>query len=68
MHGPIIVAVITACASIIVAALTFYLTKRHELAVQWRNEKLNHYKVLLSSISDLAIDGGTTTMPICDSP
>jgi hypothetical protein len=25
--------------------------------VQWRSEKLNHYKVLLSALSDLALDG-----------
>jgi hypothetical protein len=37
--------------------LTLYLTKRNELAVQLRNEKLNHYKVLFSALSDLAVDG-----------
>ncbi len=35
MNNTIVVAMITASASIIVAALTFYLTKRHELSVQW---------------------------------
>ena len=57
MNEAIIVAIITAAASILVAALTFYFTKKHELAVQWRNEKMNHYKVLISSLSDLAVDG-----------
>jgi hypothetical protein len=57
MNATIIVAVISASASILAASLTFYLTKRHELAVQLRNEKLNHYKILLSSVSDLAVDG-----------
>jgi hypothetical protein len=57
MNVPIIVAVVSASASLLAAALTFYLTKRHELAVQLRNEKLNHYKVLLASVSDLAVDG-----------
>jgi hypothetical protein len=57
MNEAIIVAVITASGSILVAALTFYLTKRNELAVQLRNEKLNHYKVLFSALSDLAVDG-----------
>lgn len=57
MDAAIVVAIITASASVVVAALTFYLTKRHELSVQWRNEKLNHYKVLFSSLSDLAVDG-----------
>lgn len=57
MNAAIVVAIITASASVVVAALTFYFTKRHELAVQWRSEKLNHYKVLFSSLSDLAVDG-----------
>jgi hypothetical protein len=57
MNDAVIVAIITAAASVVVAALTFYLTKRHELVVQLRNEKLNHYRVLFSALSDLAIDG-----------
>lgn len=57
MNDAIVVAIITASGSLVIAAVTFYLTKRHELAVQWRNEKLNHYKVLFSSLSDLAING-----------
>lgn len=57
MNEAVIIAIITASGSLLLAALTFYLTKRHELSVQWRQEKLNHYKVLLSSLSDLAVDG-----------
>jgi hypothetical protein len=57
MNNTIVVAIITASASVIVAALTFYLTKRHELSVQWRGEKLNHYKLLFLALSDLAVDG-----------
>ena len=57
MNEAILVAIIAASGSVIVAALTFYLTKRHELAIQWRNEKLNHYKVLFAALSDLAVDG-----------
>lgn len=53
----IIVAIITAAGSVLVAALTFYLTKRHELRVAWQQQKLNHYKVLLAALSDLAVDG-----------
>lgn len=48
---------ITVSGSILVAAVTFYLTKRHQLKVEWKHEKLNHYKVLLSVLSDLAVDG-----------
>jgi hypothetical protein len=61
VDATIIVAVVGASASIIAAALTFYLTKRHELAVQVRKEKLNHYRVLLASLSDLAVDGTNKT-------
>jgi hypothetical protein len=57
MDYPIVVAIISASASIVGAALTFFFTKRHELLVQWRGEKLNHYKVLFSALSDLAVDG-----------
>ena len=57
MNDAVAVAIITGGASLLVAAVMFYLTKRHELAVQLRNEKLNHYKVLFSALSDLAVDG-----------
>lgn len=61
MDNTIIVAIITVSGSIVVAALTFYLTKRHQLKVEWQHEKLNHYKVLISSLSDLAVDGTDKT-------
>ena len=61
MDTTIIVAIITVSGSIVVAALTFYLTKRHQLKVEWQHEKLNHYKVLISSLSDLAVDGTNKT-------
>lgn len=57
MSDEIVVAIITASASLVIAAFTFYLTKRHELSVKWRDAKLNHYKVLFSALSDLAVDG-----------
>ena len=57
MDSSVIVAVVAASGSILVAAITFLLTKRHEISVKWQQEKLNHYKVLLSSLSDLAVDG-----------
>jgi hypothetical protein len=55
MDSSILVAIITVSGSILVAAITFYLTKRHQLNIEWQHEKLNHYKVLLSAISYLAI-------------
>ena len=53
MNSAIIVAVIAAAAS----ALTFYLTKRYELFLKWRDEKINHYRTLFNAISALAVDG-----------
>jgi hypothetical protein len=57
METPIITAIITSGSAILVAALTFYLTKRYELRREWRQKKLDHYKEFLSAISDLAVDG-----------
>jgi hypothetical protein len=39
------------------AALSFYLTKYYERKMEWQREKINHYKVLVSAISDLASCG-----------
>jgi len=61
MATTIIVAIISVSGSIIVAALTFYFTKRHQLKVEWQHGKLNHYKVLISSLSDLSVDGTDKT-------
>lgn len=61
MNTPIIVSIITVCGSIMVASITFYLTKRYEIKSKWQQEKLNHYKELLSSLSALAIDGSNKT-------
>lgn len=47
MESSIFVAIIT----ILGATLTFYMTKRHEINTKWQQEKFNHYKVLLSSLS-----------------
>jgi len=57
MDTSILVAVITTSGSIILASLSFYLTKRHQIKTEWQKEKINHYKVLISSLSDLATDG-----------
>ena len=57
MNSSIFVAIITVSGSIVIAAITFYLTKKHQLDVEWQHNKLNHYRVLLSALSDLAVDG-----------
>jgi len=57
MDNSVLVAIITVSGSFLLAAVTFYLTKRHQLNMEWKHQKLNHYKVLLSALSDLAVDG-----------
>lgn len=56
MNPIILVAIIGALASIIIAASTFVLTKRAERKDVLQQRKLSHYQELLSAISDLAID------------
>ena len=56
MDTTIIVAIITASASVIAAALTFIFTKRAERRDVLQLRKLSHYQELLTAISDIAID------------
>lgn len=42
----------------LVGVFTFYLTKRHEIESEWKKEKLDHYRALISSISDLQKESG----------
>ena len=57
METSIIVACISASASIIVAALTFALNKRAERKTALQQRKVAHYQELLNALSDLAVDG-----------
>jgi hypothetical protein len=57
MDSSILIAIISASASIFVASFTFYFTKRHQTNSEWKKEKLEHYRKLLVSLSDLAVDG-----------
>ena len=56
MTKEVLVAIITVSGSVIVAAVSYFLTKRHQREAEWRDSKLTHYKNLLSSISELAMD------------
>ena len=38
------------------AAFSYWFTRKQQLAAQWRESKLNHYKVLMSSMSEMAND------------
>ena len=57
METSIIVAIISAAASIIAAALSFALNKRAERKAALQQRKVTHYQELLNSQSDLAVDG-----------
>ena len=57
MDSSILIAIISASGSIIVAAVTFYFTKRYQTNSEWKKGKLEHYKKLLVALSDLAVDG-----------
>ncbi len=57
MEAEIVVAIITVSGSLVIAAATFFLTKSHQIQMEWQQKKINHYKELLSAMSDLAVDG-----------
>jgi hypothetical protein len=56
MSGSATVAIITVAGSIVVAALSFFLTKWSERKAEWQKRKIEHYTELFSSISDLTGD------------
>ena len=60
MDTPIFVAVISAAASLAVAAITFFLTKRKEREAEWRKQKLEHYREFLDALSGTV---GTDSTP-----
>jgi hypothetical protein len=53
MSVAIITAVIGLIGSLVVAALTFWSTKRREREAEWRKEKLGYYKAFVESISGI---------------
>ena len=57
MDTSIQVAIISAAASVMVAAISFVLNKRAERRDTLQQRKLEHYKELLCALSDLAVDG-----------
>ena len=57
METSIVVAIISASTSVIIAALTFALTKRAERKTTLQQSKIDHYQKLLNAVSDLAVDG-----------
>ena len=58
MDTPVLVAVVSAAAGIFASASTFFLTKKKEHQAEWRKQKLESYKELLS-----AMNGVTGKLP-----
>ena len=56
MDSSVLVAIITAAVAVALKIWSDYNTKKQEREVARANEKLNHYKVLLSSLSDMSSD------------
>jgi hypothetical protein len=56
MDTSVQVAVISAAASVSVAAISYVLTVRQKRSDDLRRRKLHHYRELLCAISDLAVD------------
>jgi hypothetical protein len=57
MDTSILVAIITTSGSIIALSISYYMTKKMQNKSEWQHEKMNHYRELLSALSDLAVDG-----------
>ncbi|WP_316674755.1 hypothetical protein [uncultured Tolumonas sp.] len=53
MDNTIVVSIIAASASIVVAAITYWTTKSREREADWRKEKLIHYKEYMSALSGI---------------
>jgi hypothetical protein len=53
VNAAIITAIIGLIGSLLVAALTFWSTKRREREAEWRKEKLAYYKAFVESMSGI---------------
>lgn len=60
MDTPVTVAIISACAAIIAAPVTFFITKYKEREAEWRRYKFEFYKELVQSLSGTV---GTDSTP-----
>jgi hypothetical protein len=52
MNATIILAATSALTAIVVAAITYYTTKRREREAEWRKEKLAHYKQYFAALAE----------------
>ncbi|HSY52716.1 MAG TPA: hypothetical protein VLC46_28205 [Thermoanaerobaculia bacterium] len=59
MTTAVITAFISATAALLVAVAGYVLTKRAERDAAWRNEKMNHYKEFVASLTGIIKDEST---------
>jgi len=52
MDTPVIVAILSSCSAVVVAAASYFFTKVRERAADWRKLKIERYTELLCSISE----------------
>lgn len=60
MDTPIVVALISASASLAVAVITFFYTKRKEREVEWRKQKIEYYREFFDALNGIVGTGGTS--------
>lgn len=53
METTIVTSLIALISSLLVAALTYWFTKRREREAEWRKEKLAYYKTFIESLSGI---------------
>jgi hypothetical protein len=66
MDTNIVVTVISSSTAIVVAAISYWLTKKKEREAEWRKEKLSYYKEYLSALSNkVALSTHETDQKYC---
>jgi hypothetical protein len=59
MDTSVVVSVIAAASGVVVAAVSFYLTKKKEREADWRKYKYEQYKEFMVSISGIVAGDST---------
>jgi hypothetical protein len=59
MNPSVITAVISGAAALVVAAMSYALSKRREREAEWRKVKLEHYREYIAGLSGIVNDRAT---------
>lgn len=59
MNNPVAVPIISAAASLVAVAASYWFTKAREREADWRKQKLDHYRELLEAISGIVAGEST---------